>query len=437
MKEWLSGTSAINEKGHLCIGGCDTVTLSEKFGTPLFVYDVALIRKMARGFKEAFEQLGMKHKVAYASKAFTCLAIYQLIEQEGLSCDVVSAGELYTALKAGMAPEKIAFHGNNKTFFELEMAVKEKVGTIIVDNFTEIALLSEILSQTQTTQNVLLRLAPGIDAHTHEFIMTGQEDSKFGFDVKSGQAERALKLVLDNPHFCLKGLHCHIGSQIFNTEGFHAATEKMIDLMVEWEQHYQFTAEVLNLGGGFGVHYTEEDEPLEAAEYVRQIAQIVKKSCQMHRYPLPEVWIEPGRSIVAEAGTTLYSVGAVKEIPSIRKYVSVDGGMGDNIRTALYDAKYQAKVANRMRDKQELEEVAITGKYCESGDMLIHSIQLPKLHYGDLIALQTTGAYGYSMSSNYNRNPRPAVVFVEDGAAQVVVQRETLEDLIHLDLPLK
>lgn len=435
MKKVLFGTAKRNQAGNLEIGGCDTVQLAKEYGTPLYIYDTALIKQKARAFKQTFEDLGVSHRVTYASKAFTSLAMYQLIQAEGLACDVVSAGEMYTALKAGIEPEQIAFHGNNKTPQELEMAVEEQIGLVILDNFYEIELLEAILAQKERTQKVLLRVAPGIDAYTHEFVMTGQEDSKFGFDVKSGQAETALQQVLNSPYLDFQGVHCHIGSQIFDTEAFHAAINRMLTILVAWREKLGLEVKILNLGGGFGAKYVPEDDPLEAAEYVRQIVEIAKKTCAEQAYPLPEIWIEPGRSIVAEAGTTLYTVGAQKNIPGIRKYVSVDGGMGENIRTPLYDAHYHAVVANKT-DQNEQETVTITGKYCESGDVLIHEITLPRLDAGDLLAMQTTGAYGYSMASNYNRNPRPAVVFVEDGQSQLVVRRETFADLVHLDLPL-
>lgn len=428
----LFGTAVFNEKQHLEIGGCDTVALVKEYQTPLFVYDVALIKEKAREFKQTFETLEMLHRVVYASKAFTSIALYRLLAAEGLAFDVVSGGELYTALKAGVDPEMIEFHGNNKTPEELAMAIDSQVGVIVVDNFYELSVLTDLLKTKKTRQKILLRLAPGIDAHTHDYILTGQEDSKFGFDVKSGQGEQALQQVLSTPELELLGIHCHIGSQIFGTEGFQAATEKMLSVLVDWRQRFNYVAKVLNLGGGFGVVYSEADTPLPAAEYVRQIATMVKESCLAETYPLPEVWIEPGRSIVAEAGTTLYTVGAEKVVPSIRKFVSVDGGMGDNIRPALYGALYSAVLANR--HEEETEVITLTGKYCESGDKLITDLVFPKVVPGDLVAVLTTGAYGYSMASTYNKNPKPAVVFVEAGQAQLVLRRETFADLTQLDV---
>lgn len=435
MAELLFGTSRRNERNHLEIGGCDTVELAEEYGTPLFVYDVELIRQKMREFKQTFEELNVKHKVAYASKAFSCIAIYQIVKEEGLACDVVSGGELFTALKAGISGSSIAFHGNNKSKSELEMAVDNSVGTIIVDNFYEIQLLQSILEEKNKVQDILLRVAPGVDAHTHEFILTGQEDSKFGFDVKSGQAEQALEMVLNQSCFNMRGFHCHIGSQIFSMEGFNAAADKMLNLLVTCRDKYDFVSEVLNLGGGFGVKYNETDEPLEAPDYVRQIVDIVKSVAKENDFSLPEIWIEPGRSLVAEAGTTLYEVGSRKEVAGVRTYVSVDGGMGDNIRTSLYNANYEAILANRVGESEE-ESIRLVGKYCESGDIVIKEIELPKLQPGDILAVTTTGAYGYSMASNYNRNPRPAVVFCENGNSQLVIKRETFEDLVQNDMYL-
>lgn len=430
----LFGTAKFNENEHLTIGGCDTTELAKKYGTPLFVYDVAHIRKRARGFKRTFNSLNVKNKVIYASKAFSCLAIYQLLEEEGLACDVVSGGELYTAIKGGMSPENIEFHGNNKTKAELTYAVEAKVGTIVIDNFYEIELLKEILTEKNTKQAVMFRITPGVNAETHDYILTGQVDSKFGFDVNSGQATRALKTLLADEHFVLKGAHCHIGSQIFSSEGFLAAVEKMLTILKSWQKEFDYTVEVLNMGGGFGVKYTQEDDPLEPELFVKAIVNGVEGQCKLLDYPFPEIWIEPGRSIIAEAGTTLYTVGAQKNIPDVRHYVSVDGGMGDNIRPALYAAKYDGFLANRVSEELP-EKVTVVGKYCESGDILIHDIQLPSLKGNDLLAITSTGAYGYSMANNYNRNPRPAVVFVEEGVDKLVVRRETYEDLIALDCP--
>ncbi|MCM3065961.1 diaminopimelate decarboxylase [Priestia flexa] len=430
---FLHGTSRINEQGHLEIGGVDAVKLGKEFGTPLYVYDVALIRQRAREFKETFEKHNIKAQVAYASKAFSTVAMVQVVDQEGLSLDVVSGGELYTALAANFPKERIHFHGNNKSRAELEMAIKEDIGCIVVDNFYEIALLQELTEKYRKTMPVLLRLTPGIEAHTHDYILTGQEDSKFGFDLQNGQADEAIKAVMETSGINLLGIHCHIGSQIFETTGFVMATQKLFSKMKEWKETIGYVPEVLNLGGGFGIRYTEEDQPIPVSEYVEVIIEEVKKQSAQLDVPIPEIWIEPGRSLVGDAGTTLYSVGSRKHVPNIREYVAIDGGMNDNIRPALYQAKYEAALANRMNDVKD-ELVSIAGKCCESGDMLMWDLSLPTARPGDILAMFCTGAYGYSMASQYNRLPKPAVVFVEDGDAQLVVQRETYEDIIKNDL---
>lgn len=433
----LFGTSKIDSAGILEIGGIKATELVEEFQTPLIVYDVQYIREQTQRFKQVFEQENFKYRINYASKAFSAIGIYQLLSELEISCDVVSGGELYTALQAGFPAERIEFHGNNKTAQELREAVAAKVDTIVLDNFDEITLLSNLLKKRKVRQKVQLRLAPGIEAHTHEAIMTGQIDSKFGFDIASGQAEAALRQVLTDESFELAGVHCHIGSQIFETASFGKAVWKMMEILHDWQEKYQFAAAILNIGGGFGVRYTGADNPPAPESFVKEILQEVKAACQKYAYPVPEVWIEPGRSLVAEAGTTLYTVGAQKELPGIRRYVSVDGGMGDNIRPALYQAEYLGFLANRDSGGDTLaEKVRLTGKYCESGDILIDELFLPKVAAGDVIAITSTGAYTYSMAMNYNRNPKSAVVFVENGEAQIVCRRETYADMMRLDIPL-
>ncbi|MCJ1735041.1 diaminopimelate decarboxylase [Listeria ivanovii] len=430
------GTMNVNAEGHLEIGGVDTLKLAEKYGTPLYVYDVALIRDRARGFKKTFEELGVKAQVAYASKAFSAVAIYQLMAEEGLSLDVVSGGELYTAIKAGFPAERVHFHGNNKSVEEIHMALDYGIGCFVLDNYYEISLLEDILIERNEKAAVLIRVTPGIEAHTHDYILTGQDDSKFGFGLTNGQAEAAIKQVLHaSASFDLIGLHCHIGSQIFETTGFKLAARRIMDKLVEWHQTLGFDSQVLNLGGGFGVRYTAEDEPLEPSEYVRQIIEEVRDVASTNAIAIPEIWIEPGRSLVGEAGTTLYKVGSRKEVPGIRNYVAVDGGMSDNIRPALYDAHYDAVLAASPERIPE-ETVAIAGKCCESGDMLIWDLPLPKSNAGEVLAVFCTGAYGYAMASNYNRIPRPPVVFVENGIDKLIVARETYENLVQNDLPL-
>ncbi len=431
----LYSTSAVSEEGHLTVGGIDTVQLGKKFGTALYVYDVAMIRDKARAFRSAFERENVNYQVAYASKAFSCMAMIQLAEEEGLSLDVVSGGELYTALKAGFPVERIHFHGNNKSESEIRMALDAEIGCFVVDNFYELSLLEQIAEEKNVKANVLLRITPGIEAHTHDYILTGQEDSKFGFDLQSGQVERAILDVTKMSAIHLLGLHCHIGSQIFETNGFVMAIEKIYSYLTTWYDAYGFEPEVLNLGGGFGIRYTSEDHPLPVGNYIEAMIETIRNQVtgQMN---MPEIWIEPGRSLVGEAGLTLYTVGSHKNVPELRHYLAVDGGMTDNLRPALYQAKYEATIANRMNEaKDHLYSVA--GKCCESGDMLIWDCQLQRAIAGDTMAVFSTGAYGYSMANNYNRLPRPAVVFVENGEANLVVERESYEDLVRHDLPLK
>ncbi|WP_163654243.1 diaminopimelate decarboxylase [Listeria sp. PSOL-1] len=428
------GTMNVNEKGHLEVGGVDTLKLAQKYGTPLYVYDVALIRDRARGFKKTFAEMEIDAQVAYASKAFSSIAIYQLMAEEDLSLDVVSGGELYTAIKANFPKERIHFHGNNKTAEELKMALDYDIGCIVLDNYDEITLLQKLLEERKQKMAVLIRVTPGIEAHTHDYILTGQDDSKFGFGLTNGQAEKAIQEVLAaEEQFDLIGLHCHIGSQIFETTGFVMAAHRIMEQLVLWRDSLGFESKVLNLGGGFGVRYTQDDQPLDPSEYVRQIVQEVKQMAINHRLEMPEIWIEPGRSLVGEAGTTLYKIGSRKEVPGIRDYVAVDGGMNDNIRPALYEAQYEAVLAKNPLGKTE-ETVAIAGKCCESGDMLIWDLRLPKAFSEEILAVFCTGAYGYSMASNYNRIPRPAVVFVEDGQDKLVIKRESYADLVRNDL---
>ena len=430
------GTTKVNDRGHLEIGGVDTIKMVEEFGTPVYIYDVSLIRQRARSFKETFEKHGINAQVSYASKAFSTVAMVQLADEEGLSLDVVSGGELYTALAAGFPMERVHFHGNNKSREELEMALQYKIGYIVVDNFYELELLEEICAEKNQKISVVLRVTPGIEAHTHDYILTGQEDSKFGFGLQNGQTEEALRKVIESSWLIASGLHCHIGSQIFETTGFTLAVQKIFQALNEWKSNLSFEPAVLNLGGGFGIRYTEEDDPKPASDYVEEIIAEVKKQAKKYNMNIPEIGIEPGRSLVGDAGTTLYKVGSKKEVPNVRQYLAVDGGMTDNIRPALYQAKYEAVLANKPLE-EPTEVVSIAGKCCESGDMLIWDLPLPKTDNQDILAVFCTGAYGYSMANNYNRIPRPPVVFAENGEATLVVKRETYEDLVRLDLSLK
>ncbi|MBM7646241.1 diaminopimelate decarboxylase [Scopulibacillus daqui] len=433
----MRGTQGINEKGHLTIGGVDSMKLVEEYGSPLFVYDIALIKEKVAEFKSAFSRHQVRWQVAYASKAFSSIAMIQLMNELDLSLDVVSGGELFTALKAGFPSERIHFHGNNKTQAELEYALEERIGTIIIDNFYELSLLNQLCKERQQTIDILLRTTPGVQAHTHSYIMTGQEDSKFGFNLDNGSLEEAIQKAQNSPFLILKGLHCHIGSQIFSDESFVQAINKMFQKLREWKQRYDFEIKVLNVGGGFGIKYSAEDTPLMIGEFVDTIVSAIVDQCDSLGIAYPEIWVEPGRILVAEAGTTLYTIGAFKDIPQMRKYISVDGGMTDNLRPALYQAKYECLVANKAPAPAD-DTVTIAGKCCESGDILIWDAKLPSTtEPNDILAVFCTGAYGYAMANHYNRMPKPAVVFVENGSSQLVIQRETYEDLIKHELPLK
>ncbi|WP_026974332.1 diaminopimelate decarboxylase [Alicyclobacillus contaminans] len=431
----LCGTMRVAENGHLWIGGCDTVELAKLYGTPLFVYDEALIRSQIQTFHRTLQDLGVRYEISYATKAFCTVAMCQLAHQEGLTLDVVSGGELYTARRAGVPAGAIRFHGNNKTPAELEYAITEGVGVFIVDNFHEIRLLNGLAERHGRRVDVLLRIAPGVEAHTHDYIATGQQDSKFGFDWQSGQAAEAMRAVQQASALTCIGLHCHIGSQIFDPEGHAAAADRMITLYAEGVR-LGLPFRVLNLGGGFGIRYTEEDTPAPIASYLELMVAAVRAGMERFGLPLPELWIEPGRSIVGAAGVTLYTVGSQKVVPDVRSFLAVDGGMTDNPRLALYGAEYRAAYANRMVDAAD-GAWTVAGKCCESGDIVIRDAALPTPQAGDLLAVFATGAYNYSMVSHYNRIPHPAVVFVRDGRAKLVVQRETWADVARFDLPLE
>lgn len=429
---FFTGTMRINELGHLEIGGCDTVALAKEFGTPLYVMDEELIRKNCALYRDTFARVYPNSQVAYAGKAFLTKAMCRLADEEGLALDVVSGGEIYTALAAGFPAAKMIFHGNNKSPAEINMALEHGVSRFVVDSFSELELLEELAAGADKTAGIYLRIKPGIEAHTHHYIQTGQMDSKFGMGLSDGEAMAAVKTVVKMNHVELKGLHCHIGSQIFDLKPFQLAATVMVNFMAEIKKKTGLVLKELDLGGGFGIRYQREDNPYSLEEFVELIAATVKESCAVHDLPLPKLLVEPGRSIVGEAGTTLYTVGSVKEVPGIRKYVAVDGGMMDNLRPALYEAKYEAILANRANDPVE-ETVSIAGKACESGDMLIWDITLPPLKRGDLLAVLSTGAYHYSMANNYNRFGRPPVVFVRDGQADLVVARETYENIVQND----
>lgn len=426
---YLHGTAKINNEGNLEIGGCDTTQLIKQFGSPLYVMDEANIRNQMRRLKSACEKTSVPYRVAYASKAFNTLAMCRIVEEEGYLLDVVSGGELYTAIQAEFPTDRIYFHGNNKSPKELREAITHGVRYVVVDNMLELTMLEDLANEMGKVVPILFRITPGVEAHTHQFVQTGQEDSKFGFDLASGQADQAVRYVLGSPSLLLKGFHSHIGSQIFDSDAFEVAVNRMVKFINECQIEYSFFPKVLNIGGGLGIRYTDEDTPKPIEEIIHGITAIIEKAFPEE---CPEIWIEPGRWVVGESGTTLYTVGTIKEIPNIRKYVAVDGGLADNPRTALYDAKYEATLANRVNE-EATELVSVAGKCCESGDMLIWDVHLPPVKKGDILAISCTGAYNYSMASNYNRLPRPAVVLVQDGKAEVIVERETYEDIVKKD----
>ena len=425
-------TLKTNTLGHLEIGGCDTVDLANKFGTPLYVMDEAYIRNIIQSYKEIFDCDYGDGLVCYASKAFSTKAIYEICKEEGIGADIVSGGELATALSAGLSPSVMYFHGNNKTPFELEYAVKSDVHAIVIDSFYEIEILDKICSALGKKVKALVRVNPGIDAHTHHFIQTTRVDSKFGFSIADGTAIKAIREVLNSENVEFVGIHCHIGSQIFELRPFELAVEKMTDFIVKINSELGTVVKELNLGGGYGVRYTDEDKPLKPQEYVSAIVAKLNECIETKRILKPRLIIEPGRSIVGEAGITLYTVGAIKDIPGIKKYVSVDGGMFDNPRYALYEAKYEALPAARMNEAKT-ETVTVAGKCCESGDMLVVDALLPPSKSGDLLAVLTTGAYNYSMASNYNRNAIPPVVLVNEGKAAYIVKPQSYEDIMCRD----
>ncbi len=421
------------KNNHLYIGGCDTVELSHKHGTPLYIFDDYTIRSRCREFKTTFSEYYANTAVAYASKAFVNTYLTKLLKEEQIYLDIVSGGELYTALSAKFPAENIFFHGNNKTPAELEMALKNKVGRIVADNDYELELLNKLAGEAGINQKIVLRLAPGIDAHTHRHTTTGLLDSKFGFPVTTGQAEQAIAKVTSMNNLNLIGFHFHLGSPVSETSPYKLAIDRVLRFVREMQSKYSFQFQEFSPGGGFAVRYTVGQICPQVADYAGAITDILKNICSEISLKLPKLIIEPGRAIIAQAGITLYTVGSIKDIPGIRKYVCIDGGMGDNIRPALYDAKYEATIANRMTDVESLK-VSLAGKYCESGDIIARDIILPEVKSGDIIAVPVTGAYAIPMSSNYNMIPRPAIIMVKDNTDHVVRKRETYQDLLNLDI---
>lgn len=431
---FVSENLGINEKGNLTIGGIDTVNLAKQYGTPLYVMDEQEVRKACQRFKNSIDKYyGGNGLVCYASKAFSCMEMCRIVGSEGLGLDVVSIGELYTAVKSGFDVSKIGFHGNNKTNEELEYAVDVKVGHIIVDNISELLRLEEIAKSKNAKPDIMFRIKPGIDAHTHNFVKTGQIDSKFGFALETGEAFEAVKQAIACENVNLMGLHCHIGSQIFDIAPFEEAARVMLNFIAKIKNELHYEIKGLNLGGGFGIKYLNEHDPVPFETYMEKTSEVVKNTCSELGISLPYIFIEPGRSIAAPAGITLYTVGARKEIPNIRTYVSIDGGMADNPRYILYQSEYEAIVANKAT-QERTEKVTIAGRCCESGDLIGENMPLQHAESGDIIAVCATGAYNYSMSSNYNRLQKPAVVFVNNGESRIAIKRETLDDIIRNDI---
>ena len=429
----LHDNIAINEKGHLTFAGQDTVALAQKYGTPLYLLDENRIRERLRLYKDEMKAcFGAESGPLFAGKSICFKGMYRIAREEGVGIDVVSPGELYTAKAAGFPMEKAFFHGNNKTDADIAFAMEAGVGFFVSDSKEELDQIEAQAKANGTVQNVLLRLSPGIDPHTFAAVNTGKVDSKFGFAIATGQAEEAVAHALSLPHVKLLGFHCHIGSQIFESKPFCDAASVMMRFMAKMANRFGVPFPILNLGGGFGVKYVENDPVLDFKSVIRAIAVHIRTLSDTLSVPMPRVFMEPGRSIVADAGMTLYTVGTVKTITGYKNYVSVDGGMPDNPRYALYGSKYTFYVANRAADEADFE-CTVAGRCCESGDLLGENVHLPRPVRGDTLAVAVTGAYNYAMASNYNRLPRPALVRLFDGENEVAVRRETYEDLIRLD----
>ncbi len=424
-------TTKINSSNHIEIGGCDLVNLAKEFETPLYVIDEQTLRKVCKEYKQAFS-LYEKVKFLYASKALCTSAITKIISDEGFGFDVVSDGELYTINNADINMEKVLFNGSNKTEAEIKLALKYNIGRFSVDNFAELSLLNEIAGNYNKQAKILLRITPGIECHTHEYVQTGNLDSKFGFDLS--QIDEAVNLIKDKyTNLSLKGLHAHIGSQIFETQVYYDEIDILIKELDRIRREHNLTLNELNIGGGLGVKYTESDNPPSIYKIADIIVNSIKNSCKNYNYEYPTIYLEPGRSIISTAGVTLYTVGSQKQVPNGKKYVAVDGGMADNPRPSLYQSEYYAQVANKPNQSCN-EKITVAGRYCESGDILIKDIKLPTLEKGDILCVYNTGAYNYSMASNYNRTKRATMVLVNSGHSDMIIKRESLNDLIKNDI---
>ncbi len=425
---------SVNGEGHLTFAEFDTVELARKYGTPLYLMDENKIRERMRTYKNALSRLLPEGSVPeFASKAFSCKQIYRIAKEEEIDIDVVSVGEIYTALGAGFPMEHCFFHGNNKTDSDIAFAVDSGVGYFVADCFEELDAINSIAEQKGIVQRVLLRLTPGIDPHTHKKISTGSVESKFGFAMITGDAEKATEKALALQNISLYGFHCHIGSQIFESEPFITAAEIMLSFIANAKRKYGFDTKMLNLGGGFGVRYVESDPVIDYYDKIEELARAIKEKCKQKGISVPVIHLEPGRSIVADAGMTLYTVGSVKEIEGYKNYVSIDGGMADNPRYTLYESSYTVMLASRANAKADFT-ATVAGRCCESGDLIQEDVKLPKPNRNEILAVLTTGAYNYSMASNYNRISRPPVVMLKDGKDYIAVKKETLEDIVSLDV---
>ena len=424
-------TTRINERGNIEIGGCDLVELANQYSTPLYVFDEATIRSITKSYKNAFKAYP-KMKMMFASKAFMTKAICKIMQEEGFGLDLCSGGEIYTAKSAGFNMSETLFNGNNKTYEELCMALDYGIGTISVDNFFELAILDNIAKSKDKTVRILLRITPGIECHTHEYIQTGHLDSKFGFDLT--QVDEAIELIKEEyTNLNLIGLHAHIGSQIFEKKVYYDEVDVIFKEIKRIKDKHNITLTEINLGGGLGIKYTEKDKPISIYEIAQTIIESIEEHSKKYNIEEPYLFIEPGRSIVGTAGVTIYTAGSSKQVPKGRRYQAVDGGMADNARPSLYQATYTVEVANKPNE-EEKEIVTIAGRFCESGDILAKDVNLPVIEEGDIICFYDTGAYGYSMSSNYNRVLKPAAVLVNNGKSDIIISRQTYEQLCETDV---
>lgn len=423
--------ATVERKENLFIGGCDTVELAKKYGTPLYVVDETTLRNICHDYKNAFKSYPHT-RMMYASKALCTSAIVKILDEEGFGFDTVSIGEIHTVLNSGVELSHVLFNGNNKTERELDYAIKNGISRISVDNFYEIDLISKVAGRYNKTVDVLLRISPGIECHTHEYIKTGQLDSKFGFDLS--QLDEAVTSILTrHQNIKIRGLHAHIGSQIFEPSCFHDEIDVLTQTLGEISTKYNIVLDEINIGGGIGVKYVDSDLPPSINEIADVIIESLDKHIAKYNIEPPTLYIEPGRSIISTSGVTLYTIGSMKQVPNMTKYVTVDGGMADNPRPSMYQAEYLAEVANKV-DETQTEKVTIAGRYCESGDILIKDIMLPKLSTGDILCVYNTGSYNYSMASNYNRVEKPAMVLVNNSQSDIIVKRETLDDLVSHDV---